>query len=149
MIVKNLSQTSFDTVIDCFLKAFENYFVLLPKDPQYYKTRWEIAKVDFRFSYSMFDKNQLIGFIIHAVDNRQGQQIAFNTGTGVLVEYRGQKVIKKIYDHALPDLKQHGFTHSKLEVITINTIAIKAYEDIGFKICKHYKCFSGNIVQSI
>ena len=97
MIVKHLGHTDFNTIMACFLSAFENYFVKMPTDPKYYKQRWKAAKVNFNLSYGMFDNDKLVGFIINAIDERYGEYIAFNTGTGVIPEYRGQKIVKSIY----------------------------------------------------
>jgi len=93
----------------------------------------------------MFDKGKLVGFIIHAIDKRAGILTAFNTGTGVIPEYRGKRIVKSIYDYALKDLRQNGIKRSTLEVITKNSIAIRSYESIGFKVCKKYKCYKGVI----
>lgn len=145
MTIKNLKNTSFDELLDCFLLAFENYYVQMPADRAYYKKRWKAAKVDFKLSYGMFDKGRLVGFIIHAVDKRAGILTAFNTGTGVIPAYRGKRIVKLIYEYALKDLRQNGIEKSTLEVITKNNIAVRAYESVGFKICKKYKCYAGNI----
>lgn len=145
MKVKSLSSISFDEVLNCFLAAFENYYVKMPTDKSYYKERWKAAKVDFKLSYGMFDKDKLIGFIIHAIDNRSGTSIAFNTGTGVIPEYRGKRIVKAIYDYALKDLVQNGIEKSMLEVITKNEKAIRAYKGVGFEICKKYRCYTGTI----
>ncbi|MDY8138071.1 GNAT family N-acetyltransferase [Aquimarina sp. 2201CG5-10] len=145
MIVKNLDKIDFDDLLHCFLQAFESYYVKMPTNKAYYIQRWKQANVDFRFSYGMFDQNKLVGFIIHAIDHRNGKLTAFNTGTGVLPEYRGRKIVKSIYKEALQDLKQNGITKCSLEVIKENLIAIRLYKSIGFDICKHYKCFSGVI----
>lgn len=145
MTVKDLRNIDFDELLDCFLIAFENYFVKMPTDRNYYRERWRIAKVDFKLSYGMFDGEKLVGFIINAVDKRNGELTAFNTGTGVIPEYRGQKIVKSIYDYALTDLKRNGVVNCSLEVITNNVIAIRSYQSIGFKIIKKYKCYQGTI----
>lgn len=145
MIVKNLGNTDFDTILDSFLLAFENYFVTVPTDSNYYKERWKAAKVDFNFSYGMFDGDKLVGFVIHAIDQRGGRLMAFNTGTGVIPDYRGQKIVQSIYEYALDDLKRIGVTNCALEVITKNEIAIRSYKGIGFTTCRTYKCFKGTI----
>jgi transposase-like protein len=36
-----------------------------------------------------------------------------------------------------------ALTSAWLEVITINKAAISAYQNIGFKTIKHYKCYNG------
>ena len=145
MTVKNLSTISFNELLDCFLLAFENYFVKMPSDRNYYKERWKAANVDYNLSYGLFDQGKLVGFIIHAIDKRNGIVTAFNTATGVIPEYRGKKIVKSIYNYALQDLAKHGIQKSTLEVITKNNIAIKAYEGVGFKISKNFKCFEGEI----
>jgi ribosomal protein S18 acetylase RimI-like enzyme len=145
LIVKNLKYTAFDIIADCFLKSFENYFVKVPTDKNYYKNRWKIAKVDYALSYGMFDGEKLVGFILNAIDKRNGKKIAFNTGTGVLPEYRGKRIVKSIYNFAIPDLKIKGVAKCSLEVIVENTKAIKSYQSIGFNICKAFNCFAGEI----
>lgn len=145
MEVLTLNNASFEELIDCFLLAFENYHVKMPSNKDYYERRWKAAKVDYTLSYGMFTNGRLIGFIIHAIDNRFGIKTAFNTGTGVIPEFRGQRIIKSIYDLAIHDLKYNGIEKSTLEVIQENKKAIKAYQRVGFKICKEYNCFAGNI----
>lgn len=145
MTIKNLSNTPYDELIDCFLLAFENYFVPMSTDKNYFKQRWQVAGVDYGHSYGMFDHDKLVGFIIHAIDKRHGELTAFNTGTGVIPDYRGKRIVKSIYDHAIKDLRQHHINKSTLEVITKNEAAIKAYQSVGFQIVKTYKCFSGDL----
>jgi ribosomal protein S18 acetylase RimI-like enzyme len=145
MEIKNLGNTPFKIIINCFNESFKNYSVTLPTESDFWQSRWQLAKVDYRLSYGMFDKNKLVGFIINAIDYRNGFKIAYNTGTGVLPEYRGQRIVKQIYDYALKNLKENGITKCSLEVIKDNLIAIKSYKSIGFKICKNYKSFQGKI----
>lgn len=145
MQVKNLNPSCFDEIIDCFLASFEGYFVTMPTDKNFYKERWKAAKLDYHLSYGMYDNDLLVGFILHAVDRRNGEKIAYNTGTGVLPAYRGKRIVKEIYKLAISELKQKEFNKSTLEVIKENEKAIKAYKGVGFLICKDYKCFSGTI----
>jgi ribosomal protein S18 acetylase RimI-like enzyme len=145
LIVEKLENIEFDIIVDCFLKSFENYYVKFPTDKNYFKERWKMAKVDYALSYGMFDGGKLVGFIINAIDTRNGEKIAFNTGTGVLPEYRGKRIVRSIYDFAIPDLKINGVEKCSLEVIIENIKAIKSYQSIGFNICKTFNCFSGEI----
>ena len=145
MTVKKLADISFDEILDCFLLAFENYFVKMPTDRDYYSERWKASKVDFNFSYGMFVQERLVGFIIHSIDNRNGILTAYNSGTGVIPEFRGNGIVKSIYKYALKDLAQHDIEKSTLEVITDNEKAIRAYKGIGFEKCRTYNCFGGII----
>ena len=145
MIIKNLADISFDKILDCFLLAFENYFVTMPTDRNYYCEKWKASKVDFNLSYGMFDKEKLVGFIIHSIDKRHGILTAYNSGTGVIPRFRGNGIVKSIYKYALKDLKQNHIEKSTLEVITNNEKAICSYKNVGFEKSKTYKCFSGTI----
>lgn len=145
MLVKNLGEIDFELIMDCFLKSFKDYFVEMPTNINYYKNRWKVSKVNYNLSYGMFVEGNLVGFILNAIDEREGELIAFNTGTGVIPKYRGKRILKSIYEYALSDLKKKGITKCSLEVISQNSIAIKSYQGIGFKICKTYKCYKGEI----
>jgi len=145
MKIKSLTHASFDEIVECFLLAFENYYVKFPTDKNYYKNRWTAAKVDWNLSYGMFDQDKLIGFIIHAVDTRFGTRIAYNAGTGVIPEYRGKRIVNSIYKFAILELKKNGIEKSTLEVIQENERAIRAYQNVGFKKSKEYYCFDGTI----
>jgi ribosomal protein S18 acetylase RimI-like enzyme len=146
MEINSLEKIDFSELMECFLKAFDNYFVKMPVEHEFYKKRWEMANVRLDLSYGMFDNGKLVGFIINAIDRRNGDLIAFNTGTGVLLNYRGKRIVYKIYKYAIPKLLKEGITKCKLEVIKDNNIALKLYQNIGFEITKSYKCYSGAIL---
>lgn len=145
MKINNLASTPFDEVLTCFLSAFQNYFVELPTDKIYWKKRFKNARVDWELSYGMFDGDKLVGYIINAVDSHLNKLIAYNTGTGVLAEYRGHGIVDRLYEHALPFLKQHGIEKCLLEVICENERAIKVYKRVGFKVIRTLRSFTGTI----
>ncbi|WP_282038615.1 GNAT family N-acetyltransferase [Saccharicrinis aurantiacus] len=145
MKIIRLNKVPFEELIDCFLKAFEEYHLKMPTNIDYYEQRWGAAKVDYSLSYGMRINGQLVGFIIHAIDIRFGIKTAFNTGTGVIPEFRGQGISKLIYEYAISDLRNNGIEKSILEVIQENKKAISIYQQSGFNICKEYHCFSGYI----
>lgn len=145
MKIKALANLPVEEVITCFLTAFENYYVKLPADVEYWKNRFTIARVDWSLSFGMFEEEKLVGFIINGIDNHNGRLTAYNTGTGILPEYRGKAIVDKLYAHAIPRLKEKGIEKCLLEVICENEKAIKVYERIGFRITRTLKTFSGNL----
>lgn len=145
MTFGSLENVSFDEIMDCFYEAFENYFVPMPTDRNYFKKRWTESGLRYDLSYGAFDGDKLVGFILHAVDYREGNLTAFNNGTGVIPQWRGKKIVKAIYDYAIPELKKHGVYHHALEVIKENKVAVKAYESVGFEIVRGYKCYNGQL----
>ncbi|NET30923.1 MAG: GNAT family N-acetyltransferase [Cyanothece sp. SIO1E1] len=147
MEIRSLNQTPLRAIVDCLLIAFEDYFVPMPSDVNYWADRFKGARVDLALSYGAFVGERLVGFIIHGIDQYKGQQTAFNTGTGVIPEYRSQKIVDQIYAHCIPSLKQQGITQCALEVIQDNHRAIRVYERIGFSITRNFLCFKGKLQQ--
>lgn len=145
MHIRNLSETSLEEIIDCLLHAFEGYFVKMPADLIYWQNRFNAARVDWEFSFGMFSEGKLAGFIINGIDFENDQLTAFNTGTGVLPEFRGQKIVDQLYAFAIPLLKKSGVEACSLEVIQKNEIAVAVYKRIGFQVTADYKCFRGKL----
>ena len=148
MEIKNLSNTSLEEVVFAILMAFEGYFVTMPSDPVYWKSRFQSARVDWTCSFGLFDEGELVAFIINGIDYEGTAKVAFNTGTGVVPKYRGQKIVDQLYEYAFPFLKEKEITHYALDVIQENSRAIRVYERIGFSIQKEHHCFKGKIATS-
>lgn len=145
MEIRTLETTPLEEVIDCLLKAFAEYFVKFPTDLDYWRSRFRATGVDWRYSYGVFDRQQLVAFIIHGIGEDGGKKTAFNTGTGVLPAYRKQSWVDKIYEAVREPLRAAGIQKGKLEVITENKRAIRVYERIGFHISRRVQCFSGDL----
>ena len=144
MEITNLSKTSLASIVDCLSESFKNYFVKMPSDVDFWKNRFNAARVDYSLSFGVFDNHKLVAFILHGIDTHNHQKTAFNTGTGVLESYRGQKLVDKMYAHAIPKLKEEGIEKCMLEVIDENHRAIKVYERIGFSKERFLYCFNGS-----
>lgn len=145
MEIKHLGNTDIETIVECMTESFQNYFVKIPSDVDFWVKRYNAARVDYNLSFGAFDGEKLVAFIIQGIDNHNGEKTAFNTGTGVLEAYRGQKLVDQIYSYALPILRENGITKCMLEVIDKNDIAVRVYERIGFKKDRFLRCFKGEI----
>lgn len=145
MVIRNLKGCSLAEIMECFERSFSDYFVKMNFDIEYWKMRFEAARVDYELSYGIFNNGKLIAFIINGVDSKDNIKTAYNTGTGVLPEYRGNHFVDKLYAHAIPVLKSKGIGRFLLEVITDNQIAVHVYERIGFKKTRLYRCYKGEL----
>ena len=145
MKIRNLVGISLAELIDCLLQAFSGYYVKMPSDLEYWGSRFKAARVDPQLSFGMFDEQQLVGFIINGIDQHNNQLTAFNTGTGVLPDYRGKSTVDHLYAHALPIFRNYGIQKCMLEVIRENDRAIKVYERIGFELKRNLYCFGGDL----
>ncbi|MEL6193247.1 MAG: GNAT family N-acetyltransferase [Bacteroidota bacterium] len=149
MRIHRLDEVPFEKLMECFLEAFDGYFVKMPEDHDYYRERWKAAGVDYSWCFGISNGDKLAGFIIHAMGDKRKGLTAFNTGTGVIPAYRGRKLVNQIYQEAIPALKAGGIHRSQLEVISQNEKAIKAYERVGFKKEKHFICVKGAFSSSL
>ncbi len=148
MQIKNLANTDIATIVDSMANSFQNYFVKIPFDVDFWAKRYKAARVDYELSFGAFDGDKLVAFIIQGVDLHNGEKTAFNTGTGVIEEYRGQKLVDQLYDFAFPALKNNGITKCLLEVIVQNHRAVRVYERIGFEKDRFLRCFSGELEET-
>jgi len=68
--------------------------------------------------------------------------MAFDDGTGIIKEYRGQGIAGKMFKYALVKIKKRGITKFMLEVLQENRAAIRAYQKEGFEIKRELNCYS-------
>src|SRR5687768_6451246 len=120
MEIKSLENTPLAEIAACFNLAFSDYFVKFAATEEYLKNRWRANSVDYSLSFGAFENGKLVAFIIHGIDKLNGKKTAYNAGTGVIPEFRGQKLVAQLYDFALSRLKAAGILQSTLEVITQN-----------------------------
>ncbi len=80
--------------------------------------------------------------MIIGVDQWQGKKTAYNSGTGVIPAFRGQRIVQQLYDAALPEFRKQGIGQCTLEVIIGNDRAIKSYQRVGFLPERRLKCFA-------
>ena len=124
-----------------FNEAFANYFTKVHMDPQKLEEKILNDGVRMDLSVGAFDEDQLVGFILHAYDIKDGFPICYNAATGVIYSHRGQQLTNRMYDFAFPLLKNAGTKGCVLEVITENAPAIKVYERAGFAINRQLDCY--------
>lgn len=143
--IDSLESVSIETLTNAICIAFADYSVKMPSDPMYWKSRFAAARVDYKLSQGIYNKNELIAFVINAVDLHEGVLTAYNTGTGVFSAHRGNRYIDKIYDYAIPLFKELLIKKCALEVIVENERAIKVYNRIGFQKTKVLKSYAGTL----
>lgn len=141
--IRNLSHTDNTTLLNCFNISFSDYVIPFRLNLPQLETKLRTESVDKSISIGAFRGDQLIGFVLHGQRRIDDVQVAYNGGTGVIPEERGQKITRKMYEFILPILKQRGFEEVVLEVISTNTPAISSYDKIGFKEIRHLSCFKG------
>jgi len=125
-----------------FSEAFADYAV----DTSYMteeriRVRCVKNNVDFDLSVGAFDGRRMVGFTLIAVDEFRGERSAFDAGTGIVPDHRGRGLAQKMFDHAIPALRERGVTRFVLEVLQVNERAVRAYRKAGFAVARELACF--------
>lgn len=140
-----LTETTLESLVHCLNASFAGYFVPMPTDVEFWRTRFENARVNWGHSWGAFEDGNLVGFVVNAIDHKNGVLTAYNSGTGVLPEYRRQRLVDQLYGFGLEALSEFGVEQCTLEVIDKNVRALKVYERIGFEITTRLHCYKGKL----
>jgi ribosomal protein S18 acetylase RimI-like enzyme len=97
--------------------------------------------VDYNSSVGVYDGEEMVGFTLIGIDTWKGAKSAFDAGTGVIKEYRGNGLARQMFDFSLPRLLGYGVEKFILEVIQDNEPAIKAYKKAGFQVVRELDCY--------
>lgn len=81
-----------------------------------------------------YSEQRPVGFVFIAVKTVRGQKLAWNGGTGVLPEFRGQGIAKAMMAEAQRVIAEEHVDRAILEVNVNNVHAIAAYKSSGFEI---------------
>jgi len=120
-----------------FNLAFSDYQV-----PFHFSERqleWNLRKNSFdkTCSVGLYDKDELCGFIL----NGRRDDKAYDCGTAIIREYRGNGYAHLLVNEAISLLKEQGLAKWMLEVITNNTKALGLYQNHGFVIGRELACY--------
>ncbi|MEJ5105803.1 GNAT family N-acetyltransferase [Chryseobacterium sp. MYb328] len=145
MEFKTLANVNVEELLAVFNHSFSDYIVPFHLTKEVLVSKIETEKLDMNLSVGAFEEGKLVSFILQAEKLEKGQKIIYNGGTGVVPESRGKGLVRKMYDFIIPILKERNADILLLEVIEGNAAAIRAYENLGFKIIRRLLCFKGDI----
>jgi ribosomal protein S18 acetylase RimI-like enzyme len=103
--------------------------------------RMDKNAVDYTVSPGAYDGSRLVGFTLIGIDALGEVRSAYDAGTGIVPEFRGQGLAMRMFDHALPALRARRIARFHLEVLQSNERAIKAYERAGFAVHRELRCY--------
>ena len=128
-----LTAADFHSLYECFHEAFSDYQVSLQMTEEQFARRVKRDGVEFEISVGAFDDERMIGFYLNGRGMWNGELTAYDAGTGVVPDRRRRGVAEELFAFMTPRLKELGFTHYLLEVITSNDRAVMLYRKLGFK----------------
>lgn len=145
MYLNTLENLSTSEITKLFNDAFADYIIKIKLSTEFMQEKLDSEDVQLDKSVGIFKEGKPVAFILHAIRNN----VAYNAGTGVLPEFRGEHATVKMYNHILPILKSVGASEVHLEVINENIPAIKSYTKVGFIKDRELPCFKGKVHYSI
>ncbi len=92
-------------------------------------------------SVGAFAGDRLVGFIFNGVRQWDGRLTAYDTGTGVVPEFRRQGATTRMFGHSLDRLREGGIEQYLLEVIKDNDPAGDLYRKQGFHLVRGLNCY--------
>jgi len=142
---KGFRRTDVSRMRKTFNKAFNDYILPINlSHGQFVQKIIQKTNISFKYSVGCYSGRKLIGFIYNSINYYEGKKTAYNGGTGVIPEFRGNNLTEKMYASILPKLQKIDVEQCILEVISDNIPAIKVYENLGFKRTKFYHCMKLN-----
>jgi ribosomal protein S18 acetylase RimI-like enzyme len=138
---KTLENTNIEILHEAFLSAFSDYQVKI--DLPFWKFQQMLQRRGYvsEISIGAFKNQVLVGFVLNGFRNWNGKLTVYDTGTGVIGDYRKQGITSNMLLNIRELLKEKEAEQYLLEVIQSNTSAIQLYKKQGFEIIRHLACF--------
>ncbi|HMS30611.1 MAG TPA: hypothetical protein PKD32_12230 [Saprospiraceae bacterium] len=134
----NLSKVTLAELVAVFNQCFKDYFIVIKMDEELLRRKISLEDIDLQYSIGGFYEKKLVAFVLHG----KRVDILYNAGTGVLPQFRGNKITYQMYQYFFSlELCKH-ISHIELEVIDKNSVAINNYLNIGFNQTDTLHCFS-------
>lgn len=140
--IKTLENTPFEEIHKAAINAFSDYVEEFDVTLEELKYMVERRACDFSLSFGAFDDEKLVGFTLNGVGEWNGERTAYDTGTGIIREYRKQGIATRLFNESLPVLRKNNISQYLLEVIKTNTGAVDLYKKAGFKVTREFDYFT-------
>ncbi|MDV4150999.1 GNAT family N-acetyltransferase [Clostridium sp. AL.422] len=124
-----------------FVKAFSDYEVNFDIPLSKFEDMLIRRGYDSKISIGAFKDNILVGFIFNGLRVWNNKKTAYDTGTGVIKEYRNQGITTAMFNNLRKKLMKNNVTQYLLEVIKTNTVAFELYKKQGFKVIRSFDCY--------
>ena len=86
--IKQLSDISIEVIYEAFVNAFADYVEPFNLTFQQLKYMIERRGCNLNLSFGAFDGDELVGFTLNGIGNWNGSLTAYDTGTGIIKEFR-------------------------------------------------------------
>lgn len=143
MKLATLQNISTTILADTFNLAFSDYVLPFVLSAEQLELKLFSDLVDLHLSVGVYEKDQLVAFMLTGVKQVGDATWYYNAGTGVIPSNRSTGLVDKMYDYLSGVLGSNTSKVLVLEVIKGNEKAIKAYNRQGYTIARTLNCFKG------
>lgn len=137
-----LENVSIEKLHTTFTEAFSDYEVKIDIPILKLQQRLERTGYLTEASIGASDNDVLVGFLLNSIREWDGKLTAYDTGTGVVKEYRNKGITSSMFLNVLKNLKEMEVQQYLLEVIQSNTSAVHLYKKQGFEVSREFECFN-------
>lgn len=111
-IYKSLKNISYSEIAKCFNAAFSDYAIVMQLNEEQVHKRLEMSGIEKKLSYGAFLNNEMVGFIFNSCNIYNEEKVAFNIGTGIVSEHRGNKVFNNLFAFNEQELRKNGIKNT-------------------------------------
>ena len=139
--IKQLNGISIEVIYEAFIKAFADYVEPFNLTFQQLKYMIERRGCNLNLSFGAFNGDELVGFTLNGIGEWNGKLTAYDTGTGIIKEFRKRGIATKMFNASLPVLRDNHITQYLLEVIRTNQPAFNLYRKSGFEVTREFNYY--------
>ncbi len=143
MEIITLEHTSIQNIVEVLNESFADYIIPLQLHVEQLEQKIAAENIQLNLSIGVVSSGKLVGFMLHAINESEGNRAVYNAATGVIPAFRGQGMVATMYAALLPKLNELGVKTMLLEVIVGNDAAIRAYEKMGYQVNRTLDSFKG------
>ncbi len=132
--IRRLSTCSFEDAVRIWNEGFQGYLVDMTISLDRYLSRLHSESLSPELSLVAFHEERPVGFLLNGIRQNGNLKVAWNGGTGVTPDFRGQGIGKLLMKATLELYEELGADAAQLEAISTNTPAIALYQKCGFEV---------------
>ncbi|MFZ0368973.1 MAG: GNAT family N-acetyltransferase [Halobacillus sp.] len=134
MKIKSMLHCSIDDALTAMNEGFQDYAVEIQMTADTFIQTLASKKLSPEYSFVAYDGVKPVGIILNSIQPIDGKLTAYNGGTAVHPDYRGNGVGRELVQMSEDLFKEKEVEVSTLEAISDNTGAIRLYEKYGYSV---------------
>ena len=138
ILLRQLIGTPLKLIHETFQKAFTDYVEPFDLTFDEFKYMIERRGCDLKLSFGAFHNSKLVGFTLNGIGLWNGKLTAYDTGTGIIKDFRKKGIATRMFNESLPILRKNNIKQYLLEVICTNIGAYELYKKAGFTVVREF-----------